>query len=124
MNFLISYLFSAFEMSSKVNQKLRRKHADIQALRELFVKEVQKNKDLLFDAFSSTITDAAKMTKWEEIRLMMVEKGEMLLENKDAKYVKTQHWQKIRGDALERFDKGQTGAEAKEKYKAVSFRVV
>lgn len=118
---LIRWIFSDCMMSQANSQRLKRKHSEIQALREEFVKEVQKNKDLLFGAFSPTLTDAMKTSKWEEIRLMMVSKGEKLLEGKDVNYVKTKHWQKIRGDALERFDKGQTGAEPKEKYKAVSF---
>jgi len=60
-----------------------------------------------------------KTDKWEEIRLMMVGKGEKLLENKEVKYVKTTYLQTIYGDALEYFDKSQSGAEPKEKYKAV-----
>ena len=100
--------------------RLKRKQVDVLASREKFVKEVQKNKTLLFDAFSPTVTDAAKMEKWEEIRVKMVEEeGDELLRDKTAEYVKKTYWQRIRGDALERFDKARTGSEPKEKYKAV-----
>lgn len=101
--------------------KLKRKQSTVLELREMFVKEVQKNKDLLFGALLPTATDAMKTAKWEEIRTMMVEKGEELLDGKTVAYVKGTYWQNIRKGSLERFDKAKTGAEPNEKYAAVSF---
>lgn len=94
-------------------KRVRRTKAEIAKMNEFFVKEVQSNKELLFGALSPTVTAAKKDEKWKEIRQTMVTKGDKLLANKNAHYVKTTFWQMIRGNTMDRVDalKVTTGAE-------------
>jgi hypothetical protein len=85
-------------------KRIRRSKKQIAESNELFVKAVQANKDLLFGPLSPTVTDALKLQKWEEIRQMLVDKGDPLLATKDTQYIKTDFWQMIRGSTMERFD--------------------
>jgi ribonuclease I len=91
-----------------------RTHAETARFREMFVSEVQNHKELLFGQFSSSVTDAVKMAKWEDIRLKMVQAGESLLETKNADYVKKTYWQTVRTQSMKNIDacRLQTGAEA------------
>jgi hypothetical protein len=85
-------------------------------MNDFFVKAVQKDKALLFGPLSPSITATKKDEKWEEIRLAMVAKGDKLLSNKNANYVKTIFWQNVRRGTMERVDslKVSTGAEPKD----------
>lgn len=95
--------------------KKRKNWEETSRLREIFLKDVQLNKQLLFGPFSPTVTDKKKMEKWEEIRNKMVIEGEKLLESKDAKYVKSTYWQNIRTSSLSKYDNCKaTGSEPKE----------
>jgi hypothetical protein len=114
------------ESQFQKSKRIRRTKEQIAELDELFIKEVQVNKDLLFGQLSSTITAAMKNDKWEEIRKMLVEKGDKLLVNKNADYVKSTHWQKLRKNTVERVDflKVKTGEEPKEdQLSSVSFKI-
>jgi hypothetical protein len=105
-------------MSENQRQKkkiVRRSNKEIEASDELFVKMVQLHKDLLFGAFSPTVTAAAKIEKWEEIRQEMVKKGDKLVAAKDAKYLQSTLWKNIATKTKEKRDciKATTGAEPK-----------
>lgn len=108
----------AKKQSSQSSQpsRVRRTNVQIAETNEFFVKEVQKNKELLFGPFSSTVTAAKKDKKWEEIRQAMIEKGDKLLETKNSAYVQKQYWQYVRQKTMERVDSLQvtTGAEPKD----------
>lgn len=104
------------QAQSQKAKRIRRTKQEIAESNELFVKAVQANKDLLFGPLSPTVTAAMKDTKWEEIRKMLVDKGDKLLVGKNSNYIKTTFWQNVRRDTMERRDaiKVKTGAEPKD----------
>ena len=79
-------------------------------LRLLFVKEVQKNKEILFGKFTNVLTHQMKMEKWDEIRKLLIENGQNSLAKRDANYVSRVFWQNIRRSTMEKTRMPSTGA--------------
>lgn len=92
---------NASQSSSGRKRKSRKEGA---RLDEIFVKLVQKDKDLLFGSFKGDNDHSRKIDKWEEIRVVMVNAGEIALSNKNSEYVRKHYWQNRRKKALNNRD--------------------
>ncbi|TKR83194.1 hypothetical protein L596_016822 [Steinernema carpocapsae] len=85
-----------------------------------FLKAVQREKEILFGGFTSTITAKLKEQTWEKIRLELEQDHHQLGATKSWKMLRDSTWQNYRRAAMEKRDRAKiSGADGGVRYSEI-----